>query len=82
MGRAPKRSTRKPHGAWVSPEFFSLYGIPIARGRGFQASDAFASVIVSERFARALWREADPLGRTIRFDNQKFQVFGLARVIH
>jgi predicted permease len=66
----------------VSPEFFSLYGIPIVRGRRFEAADTSATVIVSERLARTLWREVDPIGRTFSFGKEQFQVVGLAREIH
>jgi putative ABC transport system permease protein len=66
----------------VSREFFSLYGIPIVRGRTFVASDTFATVIVSERLAQALWPGVDPIGRTFRFEKEQFRVIGLAREIH
>jgi hypothetical protein len=72
----------------VSPEFFSLYGIPIVRGRSFDESDPFTTVIVSERLARVLWPQVDPIGRTFRLkddrseNSQQFQVVGLAREIH
>jgi predicted permease len=66
----------------VSQDFFTLYGIPIIRGRSFDASHEYATVIVSERFARALWPAVDPLGRTFRFGKEQFQVIGLAREIH
>jgi hypothetical protein len=66
----------------VSPEFFPLYEIPIVRGRAFVPSDTFASVIVSERLAHALWPGIDPIGRTFRFEKAQFQVVGLAREIN
>src|SRR5690606_34611389 len=65
----------------VSPEFFSLYGLPIVRGHGFAESDARAEdgprrlaapeVIVGERFARAVWGDGDPVGRTFRRQQTK-----------
>jgi predicted permease len=66
----------------VSQEFFALYGIPILKGRSFAPSDDYATVIVSERFAAALWPAADPIGRTFRFGKEQFRVVGLAREIH
>ncbi len=65
----------------VSPAFFPLYGIPILSGRTFTATDAFSTVIVSERLARALWPGLDPVGRTFRFMDQSYHVIGLAREI-
>lgn len=66
----------------VGPDFFTFYGIPILRGRGFQPSDSGREVIVGERFARALWPESDPIGRTFRFDKEQFEVVGVAREVH
>ncbi len=66
----------------VSPEFFSLYQIPIIRGRAFVRSDGFNDVIVSERLAGALWPDVDPVGRTFRSQDERFHVIGIAREIH
>jgi putative ABC transport system permease protein len=66
----------------VSPEFFTLYEIPIIKGRTFTAADTSADVIVSERLARALWPDADPVGRTFRFMKESYAVIGVTREIH
>jgi putative ABC transport system permease protein len=66
----------------VGPDFFSLYGIPLLRGRSFDPSDAAGAVIVGERFAKALWPGVDPLGRTGMFLNYQFHVIGIAREIN
>ncbi len=66
----------------VSPEFFSLYQIPIVRGRTFVRSDGFDDVVVSQGLAQALWPDVNPLGRTFRFQDERFQVIGVAGEIH
>jgi predicted permease len=66
---------------YVAGDFFAAYGIPLLRGRTFQASDADREVIVGERLARALWPGLDPLGRTFSFMKERFQVVGLVREI-
>jgi hypothetical protein len=66
----------------VSQEFFSLYGIPIVRGRGFDAADASTAVIVSQRVAQLLWPNVDPLDRSFRFEKEVFRVVGVARETH
>jgi predicted permease len=66
----------------VSAEYFQLYGIQILKGRTFEPSDPRTSVIVSERFAQALWPDADAVGRTFRVEDASLQVIGLAREIH
>jgi predicted permease len=66
----------------VSPQFFELYGIPVIKGRAFTPDDTFSDVIVSERLAKALWPNADAVGRTFRFEQDSFHVVGVAREIH
>ena len=54
----------------VMPEFFSTMGIPVRRGRGFDArdrADAPPVAVVNETLARRLWPGQDPIGHRIRF---------------
>jgi predicted permease len=46
----------------VDPDYFRVMGIPLRRGRNFQARETGAA-IVSESFARAMWPGEDPLGK-------------------
>jgi predicted permease len=46
----------------VDPDYFRVMGIPLRRGRNFQANETGAA-IVSESFARAMWPGEDPLGK-------------------
>jgi putative ABC transport system permease protein len=66
----------------VGPDFFALFGIPLVRGRTFQASDGPSHVIVGERLARTLWPDLDPVGRTFSFIDERFHVIGVVREIH
>jgi predicted permease len=74
----------------VDRNFFDLYRVPILRGRPFQPSDDRTAVLVSERFARALWSEQDPIGRRFTFagslplqsENAQLQVIGVVRDLH
>ena len=53
----------------ISPELFETMGIPLLRGRQFTAADRAGSqmvVIVSDRMARHLWPNTDPLGQRLR----------------
>ena len=53
----------------VSPEFFSVLNIPIARGRAFVAQDEQPSehpMILDETLARRLFPDEDPIGQRIR----------------
>ena len=49
--------------------YFTAMGMPILRGRHFQASDGPSAppvVIVNQTMARRLWGDEDPVGRRIR----------------
>jgi hypothetical protein len=57
------------NGAGTGPPrsvFFSLYGIPILRGRSFRRGDGGNQAIVGERLAARLWSRLDPVGRSFR----------------
>ena len=69
----------------VSPEYFSVMGIHILRGRTFTAADNAKSkdvAIVSESTARKFWPGQDAIGRTFRMageKDRKLEVVGIAR---
>lgn len=68
----------------VSPEYFSVMGIHLLRGRGFTDADNDQSAnvaIVSESTARKYWPNQDPIGRTFHMaseDSKKIEVVGVA----
>ena len=52
----------------VSPDFFAVVDIPLARGRTFLESeldDRSTSIIVTEATARRVWPGEEPLGKTL-----------------
>jgi macrolide transport system ATP-binding/permease protein len=65
----------------VTPEYFSVIGVPIVRGRGFGPDDwrNRAVVIVTEATARRLWPGEDPLGKTLREGKDEYSVIGVAK---
>jgi predicted permease len=69
----------------VSPEYFSLVGIPILRGRSFTTAElqgASRAVIVSEATARRYWPGHDPVGRTILMEGTQLEIVGVAKDAH
>ncbi len=57
---------------FVSPDYFKVMGIPLLRGRDFDAQDVVGhprSVIIDDRFAREYFPGQDPIGKHID-DNQ------------
>lgn len=69
---------------YVGPDFFSLYRIPLLRGRTFTASEADTSVVMGERLASIFWPGQDPIGRTFFWPrgDKPYHVIGVAREIH
>ncbi|HMC75693.1 MAG TPA: FtsX-like permease family protein, partial [Vicinamibacterales bacterium] len=56
----------------VTGSYFPLLGIPVIRGRVFDARDSAAAphaAVISESLARARWPGQDPIGRTLQFGN-------------
>ena len=62
----------------VSPDFFSLLGIPIVRGRVFADGEVDA-VLVSESTARRYWPGQDAVGRAITTGGRRRQIVGIVR---
>jgi predicted permease len=70
----------------VSPQFFSLLGIPLVEGRVFTEAEARAGapvVLISEATAKQFWPNRDPLGKTFSMGKPKtsYRVIGVARDI-
>ena len=57
---------------FVSPEYFSVLGIELVRGRGFTQTEQSASAavaIVSETVASQLWPGGDAVGQVLRLES-------------
>ncbi len=69
----------------VSPNFFSILGIPIVRGRGFTDSEVQSGarvLIVTEAAAREFWPGQDPIGKSLEVfgqGNPLLEVIGVAK---
>jgi macrolide transport system ATP-binding/permease protein len=66
----------------ISPEYFSVVGIPIVRGRNFAPNDwrDASAVIVPESTARRLWPGEDAIGKAIREEHGgEYTVIGVAK---
>jgi len=54
---------------FVTPDYFTVLGVRLLRGRAFTAADRDTLptvAIISEAMARRIWRGADPVGRHLR----------------
>jgi hypothetical protein len=60
-------------GYWASEEFFEFFDFELVSGKSTQVLDDPASIVISQSLAKALFANEDPLGKTIRLDNEMFQ---------
>ena len=72
-GRQVAPNESSPHGdRWMASEdYFQTMGIPLVRGRYFDARDTAEApgvAIVSEALARKYWPDEDPVGKRITFE--------------
>jgi predicted permease len=62
----------------VSPDFFSVLGLPVVRGRVFTDGEADAA-LVTESTARRYWPGRDALGQPINVDGHSRNIVGIVR---
>src|SRR5260370_4528077 len=72
-GRTQREGERPPLTALrcASPDYFKTLGIPLVKGRTFQASDnekAPRVAVINGTLARLYWRDQDPIGHRISVD--------------
>ncbi len=60
----------------VTPNYFTTLGVPIHRGRAFDAGDEHRAVI-SEALARKYWPGQDPIGKSIRIRGESIEIIGI-----
>jgi predicted permease len=62
----------------VSPEFFSVLGLPVVRGRVFASGERDVA-LVTESTAKRYWPGQDAVGRTISMDGRSREIVGIVR---
>ena len=84
-GQTPEEARSNPWSTFepVIPSYFATLGIPIVRGRPFDAADRDQSlpvVIVSDAMAKRYWPGQDPIGKRLKFirDSDWSTVVGVA----
>ena len=73
-GRSVSAGADQPSALRQSASFtyFQLLGIPVLRGRTLSEQDTESNawvVVINEAMARKFWKNEDPIGRTITFDD-------------
>ena len=68
----------------VTPQFFTVLGIPVVQGRSIEDGDRLGRTlvaVVSESFVSRFWPNDSPLGKTFRVRDQERTVVGVVRDI-
>lgn len=89
-GRPPTKDEYTGEEQWrsVSPNYFSVFKIPMLRGRGFAETDTGTSphvVIINDAMAKKYWPKENPIGQTIvigkglgpQFEDPPRQIVGI-----
>jgi putative ABC transport system permease protein len=81
--RPPAEQTSGAHYRTASPDYFKVMGIPLLRGRAFDAADREDRphvAILSSAAAQRFWPGRDPIGLTFKIDvpGPDFTVVGVA----
>jgi putative ABC transport system permease protein len=57
-------------GYYVSEEFLEMFEFPLVQGNAEKVLDDASAIVITESTAKALFGDEDPMGKTIRLDNQ------------
>lgn len=57
-------------GQYVDPDFLKMFSFPITRGNAQTALNDIHSIIVTESLANTLFGKEDPIGKTIKMNNE------------
>jgi putative ABC transport system permease protein len=69
-------------GGAVGPDFFKIFQYSFVKGNANSALKDIYSIVLTESTAKALFGDADPVGKNVRFDNsQNMMVTGVIRDI-
>jgi ABC-type antimicrobial peptide transport system permease subunit/AraC-like DNA-binding protein len=69
-------------GGAAGSDFFKIFQYPFIKGNANSALKELYSIVLTESTARALFGDADPMGKEVRFDNaQNMTVTGVMRDI-
>jgi putative ABC transport system permease protein len=68
------------NGAFVDVGFLNVFGFPLLEGEPTHALDGMYNIVITQRMAKRLFANEDPMGRTVRIDNKaNFTVTGVLK---
>lgn len=69
------------NGAYVDPNFFSIFDIDFVRGNAGTSVNSPTNIIINEELAQRYFGTVDALGKTIEVNNEAFSVTGVIKSI-
>lgn len=67
-------------GLCVEPGFLRMFSFPLVKGNPETAFEDIYSIVITEKLAKALFGDQDPINKTIQLDNQdNFKVSGVLK---
>ena len=83
VGRASVPRAQRPQTgvSVVSQEFFHTLGVPLRRGRLFDAHDTPETILVDENFASTIFPGEDPVGRQIKGPGNPLTIVGVVGTV-
>ncbi len=80
VGDGENRLIKKAY--WASEEFLEMFEFPLLHGDASHVLDDPRSIVISESMGKALFGDEDPMGQTIRVDNEhELKVTGILKDI-
>jgi putative ABC transport system permease protein len=55
----------------VDPDFFEIFSFPLLKGHSRQALDNIEDITITNKTARNLFGDADPIGKQVKMDNER-----------
>jgi predicted permease len=79
----PAAQTPNANIRWISPSYATTLRIPLVAGRDLQPSDKLhdTNALISEKAARNIWPNQNPLGRAFRLDDGSGTLFTVVGVL-
>jgi putative ABC transport system permease protein len=72
----------KVQGSFTDPSFLSMFSFPLIKGNAQTALKDIYSIVITEEFAKKVFGNEDPMGKTIRGDNtDNFTVTGVLKTL-
>ena len=72
----------KAQGSFADHAFLSMFSFPLIKGSAQTALKNIYSIVITEEFAKKIFRGEDPMGKIIRADNKdNFTVTGVLKAL-